>query len=403
MTVQGVNSNKDIEIKFVQEQKSESIAAQIKSDFVKSPIEDNFEKKENNELIEKSKKKHLIRNICLGLVSTIIFGYGAIVLGRKLNKPTFKEVQECFKEIFKKDLSIEQTKDLIGKYKEICKNKNTDEFIKKMIEQLKKDYGIENVKTELNIKKLANNKFSTKMNQRERGNASPLAKIIIFPRTSKNKIIRGVQGETFATGFHEMKHIKQYAEAYRANPDKFAEVIYRRNVKPETLEKKVQENIKKAEEEYIKCAKKIKNGDEQTINLQYEQWIKSNPGSHLTKDEYKKALMDKDIDQLIKELKTADGVETAEKLYEFTKKSTEKATIRFYRNSLDERYGKLSQYAVDSEEYKKGMEYIEAYEKYPNPEKDYDAYRANILEKEAWNIADLAKKVYKYTSSIWKL
>ena len=48
------------------------------------------------------------------------------------------------------------------------------------------------------------------------------------------------------------------------------------------------------------------------------------------------------------------------------------------------------------------MKYIEAYKNYPDAKADYEAYRNNILEKEAWHIGDLAKKIYQYSSSIWK-
>ena len=41
-------------------------------------------------------------------------------------------------------------------------------------------------------------------------------------------------------------------------------------------------------------------------------------------------------------------------------------------------------------------------EEYSKIVKDYEAYRNNILEKEAWHIGDLAKKIYQYSSSIWK-
>ena len=353
MTIQGVNLNKNISFRAEEEElKSENITVSVKSDLVKSPKEDNFEKEKNT---EKSEDKQLLGIIFASLISTLMLLYGGIVLKRKLSKPSFEEVQKCFKEIFNKNLSAEQIKDLISKYKKICKNKNTDEFIQKMINQLKKDYGIDGVKTELKITKLADNRISTALNQRERGNASPLAKIHIMPRTSGDHIVRSVQCETFATGFHEMKHLTQFSEAYRANPDKFAEVLFRHNVKPEEVEKNIKDSMQK----------------------------------HNTAE--------------LEQIKNQFNLQSEDDLYKFFKESVEENYIKSYRKQLDERYGKLTPYQKDSEEYKKGMEYIEAYEKYPDPEKNYEEYQKNLLEKEAWNIADMAKKIFRYTSSIWKL
>jgi len=401
MTIQKISYGKNINFK--EQEETANTANSIKSDLVKSPIEDNFEKEENTETIVQPKKKYSIKNICLGILSTIVLAYGSAVLWRKLSKPNFEEVQKCFKEIFNKDLSTEQVKDLINKYKEICKNKNTDDFTKKIIEQLKKDYGIEQVKTELNIKKPADRKNSTKLERRERGNASPLAEINIMPATNSNHILRSIQGETFTTGFHEMKHITQFSEAYRANPDKFAEAMFKRNVKPKELDSKIQENIKSAEKAWRQYAERLKNGDDELISRQYEGWKEANPEQTITKNQYKQEIMNEDIDNLIMQLKTFEGAETEEKLYELIKKSTKEMSIKSYRERLDERYGKLTLYKEGTPEYKRGMEYIEAYEKYPDPKQDYDAYKKNLLEKEAWHIGDLARKIYKYTSSIWKL
>jgi len=414
MTLNSINLS-GVSFKENSETKTDNATNVVKSDYEKTPKSDSFVKNETKmsaqenttdtvqqagqENIQK-KKKNRIRNIIIGAVALPVVIYGAIVLKHKLSKSTFEEIHQCFKEIFSKDLSKEEVNNLLSEYKKLFKNENTEDFAKQMIERLKKDYGIEQVKTELTVTKLADSKISTALNQRESGNASPLAKINIMPNTHSDDLIRHTQGEVFATGIHEIKHLKQFAEAYRANPDKFAEVLFRQNVKPEEIEKRTQEAIKVYTDSFTKTAKLLKNGDEKII----EEIIKVTPElKNFDKNEVKTELMQMDIKEIIRILKEQDGHKTEEELYAFWKKETEDSFIKVYRKALDDRYGELPKFKEGSDEYKKGMEYIEAYEKYPDPDKDYEAYKANLLEKEAWHNGDLSKKIYNYLKSIWSL
>lgn len=301
-------------------EKEENISVQ--SELVSSLQKDEFQKENLEIVVETPQKKNPAKKIVLGTVSAILLIYGSVVLKRKLSKPSFEEIQKCFKEIFEKELSSNEVKALVKKYKEICKNKNTEDFIKQLIEQLKKDYGIEKVATEVNIKKLKDNKLKTAIEHTEYGNANPLGRINIMPRTSRDKLIRSIQEDTFVTGFHEVKHMKQFADAYRANPDNFAEAI-----------------------------------------LKQSSWMNANKGKRMPIEEF----------------------------------------IAYVREFLDKRFGQLEHFKPNSTEYKKGVEYINSYANYPNKTEGYYAYRNNLLEKEAWNIGNLARKIYKYTSSIWKL
>jgi hypothetical protein len=195
----------------------------VKSDLVKSPDKDTVEISTNKN--PQPKKKHTARNIFLGALSTIGLIYGGLVTKRKLSKPKFGEVQKCFNEIFGKDFSESEIKELLKKYKDLCKNDNTEDFAKQMVEQLKKDYGIEQVETKLTVTKLADNKLSTALAQTELGNVNPLGEINILPRTASDNLLRSDQGGVFSTGVHELKHLKQFADAYRANPERFAEAL----------------------------------------------------------------------------------------------------------------------------------------------------------------------------------
>lgn len=369
--IETLNQNSGIYNKLAFKADNDVKAEEVKSDLVTSPENDEFKKEETDVKKEQpKKKKHLVRKIALGVVSSAVMIYGSIVLKRKLSKPSFEEVQKCFQEIFSKDLSKDEVKELINKYKTICKNNNTEDFSKKMIEQLKKDYGIEQVETKVNIEKLKDSSIRTAMEQTEGGNADPLGIINIKPSTHSDNLIRSIQSDTFSTGFHELKHLKQFAEAYRANPEKFAEAIVELGYKSQDKNKLIET---------------FKQGMRKNLEKQWE-----------TSAECKKAY--KTFDEFYQDIMKELHIKTDDDLLSYIKKISKEKT----KAVLDERYGKLERYKEGTAEYNKGMEYIKAYSEYPDASKDYQAYRNNLLEKEAWHIGDLANKIYKYSSSIWK-
>lgn len=390
MTLNSVNLNNSINFRNNPESKSDIATDNMKSDFEKSPEQDSFRKETTDKSAEKSKviepdnqtekeikketdtqpkkNKHLIRNIIIGVIALPVIIYGGVVLKHKFSKPTFDEIQKCFKEIFERDLSKDEVNNLLDKYKQLLKNENTEDFAKQMVEQLKKDYGIEKVQTDINVELLKDGKIKTMIEHRKNGEASPFGEINIMPSTNSKEVIRSQQKEILETGFHEVKHLKQFAEAYCADPDKFADAIYEHNVTKELIDEFI--SIVKAE---------IKKNATESLN---EEPVR---GMTLAK-----------IEKLLTEatLKKYGG-----SFEEFAKQSIKKD----YKEVLDSKFGKLERYKEGTEEYKKGMEYIEAYKKYPDPEKDYSAYKNNLLEKEAWNNGDLSKKIYDYLKSIWSI
>ena len=373
----------DNNIVFKSEVENQSNIQDIKSDLVRTPESDTVQIETET---KPKKKKHILRNIIVGITSAIALTYGGIVLHRKLSKPTFAEVQKYFKEIFQKDLSDTEIKELISKYKQICKCNKTEEFTKKMIEQLKKDYGLEQVEIDLTVKKLKDSKLKTALARKERGNANPLGEVNIMPGTSGDRVIRSIQGETFSTGFHEMKHLKQFSDAYRADADKFAEAILNLHIKDSSTKKA--EFIKEYKDGLFNKFSALKNLDKDTVKE-----------FNLTQNEIEEMFKCYSIDDLIKQTMEKQGLKTDEDIFNFVKKQK----IKGIRELLDLQYGKLERFTEGSEEYRNGLEYIRAYENYPNPEKDYDAYKKNLLEKEAWDVGGKAQKIYKYLSSIWKI
>lgn len=363
---------------------NKTISDDVSSDLVKSPKADEFKSEAES---KPKKKRNLAGKIALGVISAIALTYGGVVLHRKLSKPTFEEVQKCFKEIFQKDLSDSEVKELIEKYKQICKNDKTEEFTQKIIEQLKKDYGLEQVKTNLNIEKLKDDSLKTALERKKAGSATPLGEINIMPNTSTDRVIRSVQGETFSTGFHELKHLKQFSEAYRTDPDKFAEAMLNLHINNDSAGKKA-EFIKEYKDTLFNKYTELKNGNKEAIKE-----------FKMSEKDIKETFKLYSIDDLIKMTIEQQGLKTDEDIFNYVKKQK----IKGLRDLLDAQYGKLERFKEGSAEYKKGMEYIKGYETYPDAEKDYEAYRKNILEKEAWDVGEQAQKIYKYMSSIWKI
>jgi hypothetical protein len=161
--------------------------------------------------------------------------------------------------------------------------------------------------------------------------------------------------------------------------------------------------VEKYETEFKKqildMAKRLKNGDDELIQEVMENRKKDPKATQLSKAEWKRSLKTKNDDELTKIASQIAQMPSDEVL----EKSFKEEVIKTQREALDKRYGKLTPYKEGTEEYKKGMQYIDAYPNYPDPEVDYDGYRAHILEKEAFHFEDLAKKIHDYSSSIWKL
>ena len=336
---------------------------EIRSDLAKTTTKDSFEK----EVKQKGgKKQHKFGKIVLAVSLSLLLIYGSVVLKRKLTKPTFDEIQRCFKEIFEKDLSADEVSSLVEKYKNICKNKNTEEFTKDIIAQLKKDYGIENVATDIKVVKLKDGSLKTILERTEAGNANPLGNINIMPATHNDIITHSVQKDMFCTGFHELKHTKQFADAYCTDPERFVKAILN------TVDEKAIVNaIEETKQNILKKAQELKNTTHKSI----------------------------DIDTIIKDIRRNSGMSTDNDI----RNKVMEASKADLRKQLDLRYGKLEKFKPGTPEYEKGLEYISGYEKYTDAVNNYDSYRNNILEKEAWQVSDLAEKIYRYSSSIWKL
>ena len=238
-----------------------------------------------------------------GVATTLVLVYGAYVLKNRLTKPTLDELQKCFKELLGKDLSQEEFSTLLNKYKRISKEKNSEEYIKRLVAQVKSDYGLGNVDTKLNVGIVqANVKDEVFFS----GTATPFGEININRDLLGADIFGNGRNQIFKTTFHELKHLNQYADAYRADADKFTEILVNntRKIKPEDFEKNAEECIRENKKNGVKVSK----------NRAMELVIE--------------------------------------------------ATKENYRKTLDKLYGKLPKYEKGSPEYQRGIDYMNNYSNY---------------------------------------
>lgn len=168
---------------------------------------------------QKSKDQTFVQKhwgkMLLGAASITV---GAILTKGKLwakEKPvSFEKVQQNLAEIFdKKNITKEETENFIQKYKEFYKIRDKKEFITKSFEQMKKDFGYENIPCEL--------KITEKLEKNHDGSFTfghnILNKISVYKGFSKN--------EALNTLCHEFTHLRQREYMIRTSSEKLTEAM----------------------------------------------------------------------------------------------------------------------------------------------------------------------------------
>ena len=87
--------------------------------------QDTVQINQNNKLEKSDNNK---RNILLGIGATALTALGAVYGVRKFQAKNIKNVQKAFQETFMRDdITVEQTKEMLKRYKEIEKIKDREE------------------------------------------------------------------------------------------------------------------------------------------------------------------------------------------------------------------------------------------------------------------------------------
>ena len=285
--------------------------------------------------------------------------YGCVVGHRALNKPSLEKVAQNFSEIFRRDVSKEEAQILINNYKELLNIEDTEEFIKKAFEQIKKDYGYENIPITLDIKKVTSSVKDKAAWHPFSGNIE--VELVMDKKTGNlRKINKYGRKSIVESIIHEFQHTKQNEISYRTDREEFIEAL-RNMISMDDIVLRL-ESILKNNKELAEMARK----------------------NNKTVEEYKKHMED-----CINRLKNQNGnvadVDKNEK------------------NILDEIFKDFSKFNKESKEYELGRKYIQNFKNYIKPEVDHIGYEKQLLEAEAYGTETKFDEIYNSFANIWRI
>ncbi len=298
----------------------------------------------------------------LGILGTAGAVYGAVVGHRMLTKPSIEKVAKNFSEIFRRDVSKDEAEKLVKKYEELLNIEDTEEFCKKAFEEVKKDYGYENIPITLKI-----NKVKDVNGAGDAGWDSEIGIININLLTDRftekvfEKNRRGRKCELQKI-IHEFQHVKQDEIAYRTSRDGIAEAIH-----------------------------------ETRGNMQN---LKANAQSLLNGKKYKLEQQAKEMNISVEELRKR--LECAIKNID-DKKYGNVPFDKDKRIVLDDFFEKLPKFDKNSNEYKLGLKYIDSTKNYVKSANNRKGYHSQILENEAENSEKIFEEIYNYFASPYRI
>ncbi len=282
--------------------------------------------------------------IGLGILGTAATVYGCVVGHRMINKPSIEKVAKNFSEIFRRDVSKDEAQKMVKNYENIININNEEEFINKALEQVKKDYGFENL--DINITRL---KTKNKFNEAVAEWALKTGELKIKAPNLKDKFCKK---EFIRNLIHELHHAKQEEIAYRTSPKKLFEaiVISNRN-----------QNLK------------------DILNNPKELKVRANEiGCSL--EELKEV-----ISQTLKE-----------------KKLPQNFKLENY-DTINKLFGKTKPLEQGSKDYEMGLKYIENIKNYVDCKEDRAKYFNQLLEKEAHQTGKNFNEIYNYFANPWRI
>lgn len=193
---------------------------------------------QSNTIEISSKKEKKDNNIVAKLLLGGLAIGGAIFAWIKLHKPN--KVQEVFKsefkniesirknlsEIFEKDLTEKEADTLAKNYKKICETTNDEEFVEKLFEQLKTDYGFKNSHIKLEIRD-----FTQQNAPNWVALHTELGHLLCISRVDRKLKSRK---ELFDIMFHELKHHKQFETAIATDKLAYEDAVATKKIKEYT-------------------------------------------------------------------------------------------------------------------------------------------------------------------------
>lgn len=312
----------------------------------------------------------------LGIAGTLAAVYGCVVGHRMLTKPSIEKVAKNFSEIFRRDVSKEEAQVLAKKYKDIFKVEDCDEFCKKIFEQVKKDFGYENVGIKLKVNKMPDTSVGSALSKHEIASYNHLNGILTLnPTHFKNGKMSGTDKfEMLESLMHEFQHTRQSEFAYRTNPLKYLDACQAR----------IDSQAKTVATDMITSLEDMLKSKYDLTKYMKEHNLK-------TVEEAKAK-----INNLIKTLK--------EKEQAINTLSSVKIPLKEQLAEWDNLFGKLPKFKEGTKEYEQGLKYIEGQANYVSANsKNYEAYRQQLVEKEAFEIEPLVDKIYNFFANPWRV
>ena len=269
------------------------------------------------EINNKNKKKDSAVKFILG---TLGVGVGFLAVGKWHNTSKLKKIGKKLSEIFEREISAGDAKEITDRYKKILEVKDDKEYLEKLFSQLKKDFGLERSTIKLNIEN-----FSRKKAPNWAAMLSDTG-VVLTVRTIDGKFAS--RKNLFSTLFHEFTHRKQDDIAIATNLAEYEDAI---------ASKKLREYSKRQ----IK-----KHGGPEAV----KKWLKER-GREIMEPEFKRVQeergqLPKDSDLYKRGLRYIDG------LRNYIKESELKSNPEAYRNNV-----------LELEAYRAGDLATEIYEK----------------------------------------
>ena len=329
------------------------------------------QKPDTVEISSKQKKKEGMSTgmkLLLGIGGTGVAIYGALVTHRAVTRPSLEKLQKEFKEIFRRDVSLEEIPDMLKKYQDILKIKDEKEFCQKAFEQVKKDYGYADANIQLTLDEStegilgggwhsSGNDFRIYYKNILEHNGN------VFDRQTKSNIL--------GTFFHEFQHVKQTEYCIRTDIDKYVNSIKNDDVLNQTYITNLSELLK-SKERLAEVAKQKSMTVEQVINVANQELAVLKTKGYQAMPDYVKVV---------------------------------NAQVDTIKTRLNELFGKYEKFKPGSEEYKLGEQYTQNYGNYVEAQKGSanEEYMAQIIEKEAFKAEDMSKDIPKRLRSIWNV
>ncbi len=329
------------------------------------------QKPDTVEISSKQKKKEGMSTgmkLLLGISGTGAAIYGALVTHRVLTRPSLEKLQQEFKEIFRREVSLEEIPDMLKKYQDILEIKDEKEFCQKAFEQVKKDYGYADTNIQLVLDESTDGILGGGWHSSGNDFRIYYKNILehngnVFDRQTKSNIL--------GTFFHEFQHVKQTEYCIRTDIDKYVNNIKNDALLNQTYITNLSELLK-SKEKLAEVAKQNNMTVEQVINT---------------------------ANQKLEVLKTKGYQEIPDYVKEVN------AQVDTIKTRLNKQFGKYKKFKPGSEEYKLGEQYTQNYGNYIEAQKDSanKEYKEQILEKEAFKAEYMSKDIPKRLRSIWNV